>query len=264
VLYATSILIPLRLAFLHYTDVASEFPNVLLAAYSLILVVVILFFFTKEDVLKLLPSNTPFLLWLKKKIDNFYYPVFTFCMGLLILSNPYIGYSNLAWYLAFSVPCSTLVLYGVFFLHYTIRRYSAFFFIREEEEEVVDKFEHARTYYGFFIVFAFLFLLLGAFFILTRIWRFDYTIGTMWRALNFEWVLKDVPVPGAKLGVVELMSVILFIASGFFVSSLVNRFVLYKLFDIFRTGPGTQNTVTRILHYMIIFVATVLGLPRLS
>ena len=107
-LYSSSIIMPLRQAFLNYTTGATHFPDVLLAAYSLILVVVLLFFFSKEDVLKLIPSTNNFFLWLKKKIESHYYPVFIFIMGLLIISNPYIGYSNLAWYLAFVVPLSIL------------------------------------------------------------------------------------------------------------------------------------------------------------
>jgi len=267
-LYASSILIPVRQAFLHYitypTGVVSDFPSVILAAYTLILVIVVLFFFNKDDVLRLIPSTNMLLLWMKKKIDKYYYPVFTFCMGLLILSNPYIGYSNLAWYLAFAVPSTMLIVYGLFLAHYYIRRYSAFFFITEEDDEVIDKFEHARTYYGFFIVFAFVFMLLGTFIISARIWGFEYTLASVWHSLSQEWVLRDVLVPGSKLGLVEFLSLIGFIAVGVAISSLLNKFVLTKLFDIFRTEPGAQNTITRILHYIIIFLATIFGLTAIN
>src|SRR4029077_11258891 len=63
-----------------------------------------------------------------------------------------------------------------------------------------------------------------------------------------------------KLGFVEFMSLGLFIAVGFFISSLIHRFILNRLFDILRSEPGTQNTISRIVHYTIIFLASLLGL----
>src|SRR5207244_10714676 len=49
-------------------------------------------------------------------------------------------------------------------------------------------------------------------------------------------------------------------AAGFLSSSLVHRFILNRLFDILRSEPGTQNTISRIAHYTIIFLAVLLGL----
>ncbi|MCK4650622.1 mechanosensitive ion channel [Candidatus Babeliales bacterium] len=255
ILYSTSILIPLRQAFLYFGDIESEFPNVILAAYSLILVILILFFFSKEDVLTLLPSKGKLFIWLKEKIDKYYYPVFIFFMGLLILSNPYIGYSNLAWYLAFAVPSSVFLIYGIFFIHFYLRKYSVTFFLKEEDEEIKDKFDHAKTYYGFFIVISFLVLLFFTFILITRIWRFDYNIASTWKALSEDWVLPIEP----KLGIVQFLILITFIASGFLISSLIHKFVLNKLFDILRTEPGTQNTIFRISHYLIIGLTLILG-----
>ncbi len=257
ILYSSSILLPLRQAFLNYYDGSPEFPDVILAAYSLILVIVLLLFFSKEDVLKLIPSSNKFFVLVKKKIESYYYPVFIFLMGLLILSNPYIGYSNLAWYLAFVVPLSFLLIYGMFFIHNHLRKIAMFFFLREEGDELIDKFEHAKTYYGFFIVLTFLLLLFGAVILLSRIWGLDYSPSYLWKLLSEEWTIRIDE--NNKLGVVQFITVVTFIVSGFLISSLVNKFVLNKLFDVFRTEPGTQNTLSRIIHYLILIMAVVLG-----
>lgn len=91
-----------------------------------------------------------------------------------------------------------------------------------------------------------------------RIWGFDYTPADIWKVLSEQWVIR-VGVDN-KLGFVEFMTFGLFIAGGFFVSSLIYKFILNKLFEIIRSEPGTQNTISRIIHYTIVFFAIILGL----
>lgn len=258
VCYSTATLLPLRRAFLsYYPDQPTIFPAVLIGAYSLVLVITVLLFFSKEDVLRLIPERYTFLVWIKQQIDAHYYPVFFFIMSLLILSNPYIGYSNLAWFLAFVVPSTALLISALFIVHYYIRKYSVFLFMKEEEEEIIDKFEHAKTYYGFVVIFSFFTLMIVTFILVARIWGFAYAPADLWRLFSTELVI---PIgPEHKLGLVQLVSLILFIVGGFIASSLLHKFVLNKLFDILRTEPGAQNTYSRILHYAIILSASVLG-----
>jgi len=183
--FSTAILIPLKRAFLAYfAGEPTIFPSVLKAAYSLVLIIILLLFFSKEDVLRIIPSRFAFLVWLKKQIEKHYYPVFFFLMGLLILSNPYIGYSNLSWYLAFAIPTSTLLIYGLFIAHYSIRKYAVFIFVKEEEEAIIDKFEHAKTYYGIFVIFSFITLSIITFMLVSRIWGYEYSLIDMWKALQ--------------------------------------------------------------------------------
>lgn len=257
--YSTAILLPLRAAFLAYNNGGRVlFGDVLFAAYSLFVLVVILLFFSKEDVLTIIPSHNAFCIWLKRKIEKHYYPVFGFVMGLFILSNHSIGYSNLAWYLAVAVPLSITLFYVLFLAHHYVRKYSLLLFMQEDEDEIRDKFEHAKTYYGFFVIVSFLCLLFGTVVILARIWGLDVMPFDLWRLLSESWVI---PLGGGnKLGFVQLMELVMFIVGGFLVSSLVHKFILSKLFEILRTEPGLQNTISRMLHYVLISVALLFGL----
>jgi len=203
-LHATSILLPLRRAFLEYFDYEIVMPSVSLAMYELILLFVVLFFLNKEDVLRLFSSKNPLVVWLRKGVDRYYYPVFTFLLLLVVLSRPYFGYSRLAWYLAFAIPASILLLYGLLFLHYVVRQYSLFFFIKEENDEVVNKFENAKAYYGLFVAVTFIILALGMLVLFARIWGFEgYTPQDLWRSLSEDWVLgKGTP---TQLGFIEFL-----------------------------------------------------------
>lgn len=256
--YSGSVLLPFRLAFMKYMPSNSELPAVLLAAYSLILVVVLLMFFNKEDVLKLIPLSNYFFIWLKRKIDAFYHPVFLFLMSLLVLSNPYVGYSHLAWFLVFAVPASLLVVAGLFLVHHYLRKYSVFLFLKEDDEDITDKFDHAKMYYAFFIIASFVGCSLIVFYFIARIWGVPYTLDMLWKSLSDEWVI---PLFGAgkKFGFIELCIFVSYVMSAFLISTFVHKFILNKLFDIFRTEPGAQNTIARILHYLIIFFMILLG-----
>jgi len=266
-LYATAVLLPLRKAFVEHFERQIAFSEVSLAAYTLVLVIIVLFFFNKEDVLKLLSGKNSVIVWLNKSVDRFYYPVFLCCVSLLILSNPYIGYSNFAWYLAFAIPVTFLAVYGLFVVHYFVRKFSLTLFIKEEDDIVTNKFEHAKAYYGLLIAISFIVLGFATLIVLARVWGVvwgieGYTVPQLWKALAEDWVIpvgKD-----DKLGFIELIKLSAFITSGLVISSLIKKFILVKLFEIFRTEPGVQNTVSRILHYCIITMALILGFTAIK
>lgn len=261
-LYATATLLPLRKAFLTYFDRRIAFSEVSLAAYTLILVVIILFFFNKDDVLRLLSGRNALIIWLRKKVDRYYYPVFICCMLLLILSNPYVGYSNLAWYLIFALPASLFLIYGLFIVHYVIRKFSLSFFIKEEDDEVTNKFDHAKAYYGFFVAVTFVTLACLTLLLFARIWGVEgYTIQELWQSLSEDWTVK---IGKDKLGLIEFIKLASFIASGLLISSLIKKFILGRLFEIFRTEPGVQNTVSKIFHYCVIILALILGFGAIN
>ncbi len=256
--YSTAILIPLRKAFLaYYPTQQTVLPDVIIAAYTLILVIVALLFFSKEDVQKLVPSSTDFMVEVKRYIDKHYYPVFFFLTGLLILANPYIGYSNLAWFLAWAIPSTMVIVYVLLLGHRYIRKYAFSFFMTEEDDEIVDKFEHAKTYYGFFVIFSLIILVVGTFILIARMWGYSFSLLDIWKILA-----DDLAIPirqNEKLGFVQLLSLVTFIATGFLLSSIADRFMLQKFFDILRTEPGTQNTVSRMLHYTILSLSVLIG-----
>ncbi|MBM3886792.1 mechanosensitive ion channel [Candidatus Dependentiae bacterium] len=256
--YTLAILMPLKQAATHLLPHASLALTQLLSALQIsILILIPVFIFNKEHILYFLPDSSNIALWIKKQIDLYYYPLISFFVLLFMLSRSFVGYGNLAAFLSFSAPLTVLVFYGMFWSHFYIRKYAVFLFIKETDEDITDKFEHARTYYGFFVIFSFLLLLLLSAFIIARIWEFNVTIKDFWRFLS-ETLVVPIGVD-KKLGFVQLFTLILFIVGGFFSSSIIHRFVLNRLFDILRTEPGTQNTITKIVHYFTICLSILLG-----
>ncbi|MCK4499288.1 mechanosensitive ion channel, partial [Candidatus Babeliales bacterium] len=257
-LYSGSVLLPFRTAFLHYGPTGSQFASILLAAYTLILLVVVLLFFNKDDILSLLPRRGPIFGWLKQQIERFYYPTFFSFVGLLIIANPYIGYSNLAWFLAFAVPTSIFLIVGFFAVHHYVREYSLFIFIKEGDEGAEDRFDHAKMLYGFFVVLTFLMTVSMCFLVLSRIWGAPYTGPQLWEMISQEWVIPLKT--GEKFGLVQFLIFFMFMMAGYLISSLFKKMLLGQLFEVFRIESGAQNTIARIAQYVIIMVFTTLGL----
>ncbi len=261
VLYGTAFLLPLREAFLAFGgDKESFFPSLLMAMYTLLLtyVVIAIIFTYQAKVLRLIKSDNDILGWMKWQLQLHGQKIFIFFALLITLSNPYVGYSNLAYKLLFVVPLSVFVLYLLFFVHYYLRKYSAYWFITEEEGEVVGRFEYAKTYYGIFIILTFLLLLLASMIFIGWIWGYSATIERLYVLFSDEWTI---PLgPQKRLGVIQFITMVLFVAGGFVTASLLDRFVMSKIFDVLRMDPGIRNTISSILNYVIIYVIVVLGL----
>lgn len=256
-LYAGSIILPFKTAFFYYGSAYSKLPIVLLAAYSLIAEIVVLLFFDKEDLLSMIPQMGKYSAWIKEQVSNYYYPCFFFLMTILIIYNPYIGYFNLAWKLALLVPVTICIVAILFFIQEYLRKNLVHIFIIENDEGASDRFENAKMLYGLIIISMFFIVSLIGFFVISRMWGFSYSLEQLWEAFSTKWTI---PTSEGDFGLIQIFQFVLILTAGFISSSIVNRFVLLKLFDVFNAEPGLQNTISRITHYLIVFIFTIAGL----
>lgn len=265
ILYSSCILLPLRhTALILNNEEKSKLVTVIFAIYTIIceIAAASFVFLYKDDFLKLLKTNNWIVLRIRNLVEKNFQIIFVFLCGLLILSNPYVGYSNLAYLVLYAAPLSLLICYGLFAIHTYIRKYSAYWFISEEDEEVVDLFDHAKTYFGIFVILSFLFLLFVAFLLMAFIWGVNSPIDMIQYLLQEKWTIEMAD--GKRIGILDFVLITLFMAGGFLVSTLIDKFLLTKLFDILRMDLGVRNTVSSILHYIIIYIVIVFGLTTIS
>jgi small-conductance mechanosensitive channel len=263
VLYLTIILLQFRKAYLINMGHATQLPEVIYAATTLIWQFAAVFFLIihREDVLGIYTPKESLSKRVKGLLEYYYEAILLFVTLLIVLSNPYIGYPNLAFLLLYAVPLSTFLLYVMSYVHYYIRTFSAYWFIYEEDNDVFDRFEHAKTYYGIFIILSFIVLATFTFILVGRVWGVPVTPDSMLTILRDTWTIN---VSGEKLGLIQFATFITFITSGFLVSTFLDKVVLLKVFDIFRLDSGVRNTVTSILHYCIMYIVIVLGLSAIK
>lgn len=257
--YSTIVLVQFRQAFLAYARIESYVPMVVFAAYSLILqlTAVFLLLIHKDDILAFFNPKGRVLTWVKEVVASRYRPVLVFLTVLLVLSNPYIGYSNLAFLLSYAVPLSLLILYLLLTVHAAIRKHSSFWFVTEVDGEFDERFEHAKAYYGMFVILTFLALLFISFVLVARIWGASASVDMLYDLFQRQWTV-DIG-NGYRFGVIQFLIISLFVAGGFLFSSLMERFVWSKVFDILRLDFGLRNTLSSIIHYLIVFFSIILG-----
>ena len=255
--HSSAIAIPLRAALVLYGARYESLPILIFAMYSLAVTIVLAFFFEKDDFINLVTGRSPFWLAVREMIDDYFYPVFFFALSLCLLANPYIGYVRLAWYLAMFIPSSVAVMWFAAKLYGMLRNQVVWIFIEERDDELAERFEHAKVYYGFFVTMSFCALLFFMVGVLSKIWGFQYSFGQLWTALSEEWV---VPIgQNAYVGLLHVLTLYAFLTGGYLASTCVNRFVLAKIFDVFGTEPGAQNTFLRIFHVVVLITSVMLG-----
>lgn len=257
-LHSTALIFPFRSALMAYGLRYESLPSVLFAAYSLVVIISLALLFDKDDLLSLIPGRGDHWQAIRGLVDAYFYPGFFFLILLFVLANPYVGYSQLAWYLAFFVPISICVLIFSSWIYGSLRRQVLWVFVDERDDGLEERFEYAKVYYGFFVTLSFLsllFLIVGA---LSQIWGLPYNLTHLWSAVADDWVFLFNE-KKCKFGLIEVMSLYTFIVGGYIASTFVNRFVLSKILEVFGAEPGMQNTSTRILHVLVLLFAFALG-----
>ncbi len=256
-LYSSAIAIPLRASLLVLGSTYEALPTLVFALYSLAVTIVLAFFFEKDDFTNLVSGRSPMFIWLREAIDTYFYPVFAFALALCLMANPYVGYVRLAWYLAAFVPGSLATIWIATKLYGMMRNQVLWIFIEERDDELAERFEHAKVYYGFLITMTFfglVFLMIGG---LSYFWGLRYDFAYLWMCLTEEWVIHlD---PGVRVGCIEILTLYSFLTGGYFASTCINKFVLAKVFEVFGTEAGAQNTFLRIFHVLTLIVSVMLG-----
>lgn len=257
--YGAVIILPLKSAAMVYqANFPSKLPQVLIAGYTLFAQILAFLFFSKDDWLSVIPEESSFFRWFKGFLNNYYYIIFFYVMTIMVLYNPYIGYYNLAYKILFMVPLSILIVYFVWLANELFRNIILSVFVIEEEDAIVERFENGRMLYGCIVIVSSLAILLFGGFIILKIWGMSYTIQQFAFLVKSKWVIPTGT--GDTFGIIQIVEAFIIILSGFAVSGILNRFVINKLFDAFNAELGFQNTVHRIIQYVIFFISVIVAL----
>lgn len=261
--YLTVIIIFFREAFILTTLHKSELPTILLAMYSIFLRTLIIFSIGKEEVLSLVSHRGSFWSWAAQYIDDYYYILLISIIGIMIVSDPYVGgYGNLVSYIMWGT-IGTLLLLKIFLaLHLYLKRISVALFFDNDDEVMRERFAYAKTSYGIFVITLFVLFTLVGIFIASKIWRIPISISDTLYFLNFP--LFDTGFDKTTGQVIwftplKFLLILAFIFGGFLLAILFNRYVLRFIFDLLPVDLGVQNTVVSISRYFIIVIAIYLG-----
>jgi small-conductance mechanosensitive channel len=261
--YVSIIVLFVREAFIAATIHKSEFPTILLATYSLFLRILVIFAIGRKDVVTFISRQGTFGAWISKYVDAYYYLLLAAIIGIMIISDPYVGgYGNLISYIIWGMIGTVILAKLVMIANLYIKRFLANVYFATDDESVHERFAYAKTLYGLSVIALFIVMLCIAVVVATRIWMIPFSWNDVSQALNFQLFDTGVDKNTGQLiyfTPLKLFVVLGFVASGFIIALLINRFVLKLIFDLLPVDLGVQNTVTSILRYLIIVIAIYFG-----
>lgn len=262
-LFATIMILFFREAFLITTYGHSELPTILLAIYSIIVRASIVFLITKELILDALPAHGKIWLFIKDQIDQYYTIFLVILIALIIMSDPFVGYSRLVG-TVLQGSLWTVILAALFWwVQRLLKRYSSTLFF-SSGETVRERFSYAKTWYALFIVVSFAVLIALLIFFFAKIWNYPVSFENITSFFNFEIVKVKGDLPGQTIPITvrSLVVLVAFIFGGFFSASVFNRYVLDRIYNLLQVDAGVQNTISRITSYLIVIIILIIGLSR--
>lgn len=267
-LYATTIIMLFREAFVLVDYTKSNLPILLLALNVIILQICIIFLFNKESFLRMIPTTRSSLWeWVYKQVDSYYYAIVATLIAIIILVNPYIGYGRLLLYVVARIAYTIGIVYVLFWLHDLLKRVSSKAFFQTKDDTVRERFIYAKTWYGLFVIATLLTMLAIVVVIIAKFWGWPQGLANIaqwedvksWLSTPFLFKHTDYPI-----SFYSLFKLVFFFIGGLAAAFAFDKFVLDRIFDVLFVEPGVQHAVSSITRYFIVIIAIIAGFHTLG
>lgn len=259
-LYSTIPLQLFREAFITVNYHKSIVPLLLQATNFALFQICLILLMGRNELLSLIPQTNG---WQKLYdfINRYYYLLLLLVIIIVFMTNPYLGYGPHFIKLLARIIIIALLVPIFSALHNQIKRLFTSFFFQYDNDVIKDRFQHAKTAYGLFVIVSFAFFVLLGSIIALYIW--GYSFG--WRDIS-SWLHKELYTAGVdasgKTIVIEpinFIKLLVYVATGFAVSYVFNKFILRRVFELLLVNLGVQNALTSLSKYIIVIAFTVIG-----
>lgn len=266
-LYTTTAIILFRESFILINYLKSELPKVLLALNVIILQISLILLLGKEQILYMIPTRTAIGEWLYNQVDTYYNLILFAVVTLIILSNPYVGYGHYIVRVIVRIIATVLLVQLILLIHNFLKRISASFFFSVKEETVRERFSYAKTWYGLFVIFTLVSLMVAAVIVVAKLWHWPEGLAKIskWDDV-MSWLTTPILLKTSEhpFSFLSLIHILAFIICGLVAAFIFDRFVLHRIFDVLLVEHGVQNAVSTLTRYFIIFIACILGIQAVG
>ncbi len=253
-IYLTITIVFFRQAFmLSPIYLRSELSNILLAVNFIILQVSLILLITKEQIMGIIPDYSDFWRWIHAQVDHYYYLILSFVVAIIIMSNPYVGFGRLVLYLLSGSIYMLILIKVLSWFHDCVKKAATLLFFTQEETIVKERFAYGKTCFGLIIIASFVVIGFIAVIGTAKIWGLDVAITDFRQWLKVPLLLEDTTHP---ITTMSLFKIIAFILGGFAIAYSLKQYVLARIFDLLLVESGVQHTVTSIIQYIVIIIAT--------
>lgn len=264
-LYSTILILFLKEGFMLSPLAKSNITIILQALQFVILQISLIFILSKEQILNLIPKTNNFWQWLHDQFENYYYLFLSSLIFIFIMSNPYLGYGRQFFYFFSRFILILFLVPLVMAVHNRIKRLLTSTFFYSENDGIKERFAHARTFYGAFVILTFIIFIAMAALLAANILGYEIGFGDLYDLIHKEIYppYRD-PDTGQIVSVNSLsfFYVALWIVGGIICSYIVNKFILSRIFDLLIVNIGIQNAIISLVRYTIIVAAFIIGLKR--
>ena len=245
----------------------SDAPTILQAINFIIFQVSLILMISREQLLRLIPRYTSVGKWIQEFVDRYYYLFLIGIIVIIVMSNPYLGYGTHFLYLILRVALIMLLVPLIIALHGKIKSvFARLFFDYDDDGSLKESFSYARTSYGLLIIASFAFFSLLALLVAANIWGFQVGFTEV-----VSWLRKDLwRYTSADTGrlvavnALHVLRVLIYVVVGVAVAFVVNKFVLRRMFDLLLVNTGVQSIFLSLTRYIILIVATIVGLQSIG
>lgn len=262
IVYSTIVLSLFRQAFILVKFPKSELPAILLGL-NLLIVQILVLFPAFNVLINVIPLKYAWGERIYKLVMRYYYVIIGLIIVIFVLSNPYVGYGRLVFYLVSGVIYSIILIKVLHACHLLIKRGVSQLFFSTQDDVVRERFSHAKTWFGIAIIGSFLVLGIIGSLIAAKIWGWPILFSDIARWIN-QPLLGLGKGTSHPLTFITIVTFFIFIVSGFILAYCVNRFVLEKVFDLMLVDSGVQDAITSLIRYLIVAASLVLGLQSVG
>lgn len=258
--YSTLWLVLLSTAFGHFMRTGyyrSELPAVLLALnYILIQTAVIFLCITRERLLAIIPRRSELGDTLYGLVNRYYYLIVLILVAIVVMINPKIGFGKLVVYMLACLAYTIGLLWSLLVIYRGCKRIAWAIFFEADHGAAKERFDYAKTGFGFFMLLLLCTLFLTWAVFTLRIWGYVIELTDIKNWLGRPLLLKDSATP---LTMISVFYIIGFVLAGLIASFIADRFILDKIFDLLFVEAGVQNTIESITRYIIVTASILIG-----
>lgn len=256
-LYSTITVWFFREAFVLGDYYRSELPNILEALLWIIAQISVILLLAKELVLIAFSGK-----WWHTFIEKYYYLLLLLTITVTTMSNPYVGFGKLVYFVFKSVLFTGFLLFGLTKVYGLFKSGVSRIFFIHKEDVVRERFRNAKTWFGLVIIATFMVLGFLGTIVIAKIWGWQISFKDVTEWMHTPLIGEE----GARDAITfnALLQIIIFVLAGFTVAYLINKFVLDKIFDLLLVESGVQHTVTSITRYVVVVMMIFIGFKNVG
>lgn len=239
----------------------SEVPTILFALNFILLQLSLIFFISKEHITEILPEGSEFWLGVREIIDMYFYFILFCISAVIVMSNPYIGFGRLVLYVLVRIIYVTVIVRLVLFLHGLVKTGSSRLLFSQEAGMIKERFDHAKTFFGFIMIVSFLLFCFIGGVIIAKICGWPIALHDIYLLFYEPIMFSGTAHPISPLSILQIIG---FVLIGFLFSYALEQFVFAKIFDLLLIDVGIQHTIIRITQYVVVIIAVFIGFQNVG